>query len=289
MARRAENTTNIATLRELLQVLLRRDTPPPTSPQQQQQQQQPPQGRSCITVLDVYCHTWGPCGALRSTFRDLALEHVDTDRVWFDTVQVDATAVLSDLKDLKGGALPLPAHAAALDPELLCDALPERWRDKFEAQLGQARPLFLFYKDCRLRAEVAQVNTPIIRRTVLELLREDDLAARVITNEQLLQQWEAEVGREGATDWSTFLRAVYVWCTLHHEAPLNEAEQSALREALGVAPGQQVHAKKVQELVGSGSFFHKFTEVCPGYAERVAAQRRRSTQTGSAARAVQRP
>jgi len=229
--------------------------------------------RACVTLVDVYCATWGACSALKSTFKDILLQDVDDGKVKVRFLQADASAITNELKSSKDV---IPPHLQKRCSELR-DVHPDFWREKFEGQLGKAKPLFIFFKDCKYIDEIKGVDTPMIKRTLRELIREKQPPKNFISNEDLLRLWSDDIDALNCEcDWGTFAKAINIWCHFHPDSPpFNADETEALMGALNISRGQPVHAKALQEWIGDGSFDAKFREACPGYEDRIADERAR--------------
>eukprot|EP01060_Flectonema_neradi_P011283 TRINITY_DN18384_c0_g1_i1.p1 TRINITY_DN18384_c0_g1~~TRINITY_DN18384_c0_g1_i1.p1 ORF type:complete len:743 (+),score=216.94 TRINITY_DN18384_c0_g1_i1:58-2286(+) len=236
-------------------------------------------GRACVTVLDVYCSTWGACNVLKSTFKDISIQEVDDQTVSLKFCQVNASQVLQDLKARTSTEPPLSPRSAKRPVELQRDILPEAWKDKFQEQLGKAKPLFLFYKDCQYINSIEGVNTPYIKKTIKQLIKEKKPASEFITNVDLLELWSDQFGAlESEVPWQKFCKAINVWCLFPPTAPpLNDEESKVLLTALNVEKGSMpmVTAKGLQDFVGDSKFESKFHEILPGYETRISEERAR--------------
>ena len=236
-------------------------------------------GRACVTVLDVYCSTWGACNVLKSTFKDISIQEVDDQAVCLKFCQVNASQVLTDVKSRTSTEPPLSPRSAKRPAELQRDILPDAWRERFQEQQGKAKPLFLFYKDCQYINSIEGVNTPYIKRTIKQLIKEKKPASEFITNPDLLELWSDQFGAlESEVPWQKFCKAINVWCLFPPTAPsLNDEESKVLMSGLNVEKGSMpmVTAKGLQDWVGDVKFEAKFHEVLPGYETRISEERAR--------------
>eukprot|EP01063_Lacrimia_lanifica_P029676 TRINITY_DN4575_c0_g3_i1.p1 TRINITY_DN4575_c0_g3~~TRINITY_DN4575_c0_g3_i1.p1 ORF type:complete len:599 (+),score=243.44 TRINITY_DN4575_c0_g3_i1:113-1909(+) len=239
-------------------------------------------GRACVTVMDVYCPTWGSCNALKSTFKDLVIQEVDDQVVSIKFLQVNAEAVLDDLKKRGSSDPPLTPRSMKRPLELQRDLLPNSWKERLQNQIGKAKPLWIFYKDCQFVNSIEGVVTPYIKRTIKQLIKEKKPASEYITNAALLEQWSSEFGAlESEVAWSKFQKAINIWCLFPPTAPpLNDDESKALMGALNCEKGSMpmVTAKGLQEFVGDEKFDAKFHQTVPGYEERVKEDRQKAAE-----------
>eukprot|EP01064_Diplonema_japonicum_P005832 TRINITY_DN13847_c0_g1_i1.p1 TRINITY_DN13847_c0_g1~~TRINITY_DN13847_c0_g1_i1.p1 ORF type:complete len:756 (+),score=278.71 TRINITY_DN13847_c0_g1_i1:67-2268(+) len=239
-------------------------------------------GRACVTVLDVFCSTWGACNALKSTFRDITIQDVDDQAVSLKFLQVNASEILSELENKSASDPILTPRSSARSVELQRDILPDTWKEKFEGQIGKAKPMFMFYKDCQYVSSIEGVNTPHIKRTVKTLIKEKKPASDFITNPGLLEAWSDQIGAaEPETSWLKFCRAVNVWCLFPPDAPaFNDEETKILMQALKVEKGSvpMVTAKGIQDWVGEDKFETVFHKALPQYEERIAQERIRKEE-----------
>eukprot|EP00755_Sulcionema_specki_P006639 Sspe_Gene.35990::Locus_17431_Transcript_1_1_Confidence_1.000_Length_2542::g.35990::m.35990 len=234
-------------------------------------------GRCCVTVCDVYCTIWGPCSALKSTFRDISIQDVDDSAVKLRFLQVNATEILAELDSRSSSDPPLSPRSAKRPIELQRDILPDAWKERYKNQLRKAKPLFLFYKDCQFITAIEGVDTPHIKRTIRSLIKERKPASDFITNTDFLEQWNEQLGPEAEQPWPAFWNALCVWCLIPPGSPnLNEEETKLLFEAIQVekSGGQTtIHAKGVQEWIGDSRIDTSFRELLPGYESRAAEER----------------
>jgi hypothetical protein len=216
-------------------------------------------------VAEIFSTKWGGCRAIAPTFRRIFFEVDEAAKLKFYTV--DATPILAELEEMDKAPPIDHGGKKKKDAELFKETLPEAWRPYLAQQNGKSKPLFLFYSSGKLHKTIHGINTPLICETVKEMTTVKTPADEFITNAQLLEVWgEYFDQRQSEVDYPKFMGAMNAICKL--TVPLNDAENTALREALGVDKDMVVGAEKLQAWVGTGTIMQAFTALLPQYEER---------------------